>query len=116
MSCHGNGECFVQSNDCKYHGKKDKNMKCKYDCELMNCSCCNEDLPEWVLQCNGGQCINCNACDQSNIPNGHCLLCKKKLVPIGINRTNGKQTHTDWKNRKYHKKCWKIMKNNDDNC
>jgi hypothetical protein len=41
-----------------------------------------------------------------------CLICNKSLVKIGTARINGKLTHGDWKNRKYHKKC---MNNHDIN-
>jgi hypothetical protein len=41
---------------------------------------------------------------------GYCELCKKKLVAIGRDRSRGKKTHTDWKTRKYHKKCYIIIK------
>jgi hypothetical protein len=34
-----------------------------------------------------------------------CLVCNKALVKIGCDRLNGKLSHSDWKNRKYHKKC-----------
>jgi hypothetical protein len=34
-----------------------------------------------------------------------CLVCNKTLVKIGTDRSNGKLTHSDWTNRKYHKKC-----------
>jgi hypothetical protein len=34
-----------------------------------------------------------------------CLICNKALVKIGTDRSNGKLTHSDWTNRKYHKKC-----------
>jgi len=38
-----------------------------------------------------------------------CKLCKRKLVPIGRSRKNGK-FHNDWNTREYHKKCWlKIL-------
>jgi len=39
-----------------------------------------------------------------------CKLCKKSLVPIGNKRKNGAD-HNDWKKRKYHKKCFKIVEN-----
>lgn len=36
-----------------------------------------------------------------------CLACNRVLVPIGRKRLNGTITHDDWKDRKYHKKCFK---------
>lgn len=38
----------------------------------------------------------------------NCEYCGIRLVPIGSSRKNGK-THKDWKEREYHKKCWKIV-------
>lgn len=38
----------------------------------------------------------------------NCEFCNKKIVPIGNSRKNGKN-HSDWYNRKYHKKCWVTM-------
>lgn len=37
-----------------------------------------------------------------------CKLCNKTLVPIGTARVNGKQHHSDWDTRCYHKKCWQL--------
>ena len=42
-----------------------------------------------------------------------CLACHKKLVPIGTSRKNGKN-HADWRNRQYHKACWKELNWYDD--
>lgn len=44
---------------------------------------------------------------------GICHSCGTKLVPIGKSRVGGKD-HKDWYNRKYHKKCWKEMMDEDD--
>jgi hypothetical protein len=38
----------------------------------------------------------------------NCLRCGKPLVKIGSRRSNGAD-HIDWSNRKYHKKCWRIL-------
>ena len=38
----------------------------------------------------------------------YCVACKRKLVPIGKSRKNGK-SHTDWPGRQYHKACWKEL-------
>ncbi len=35
-----------------------------------------------------------------------CILCKKRLMPVGNARCNGKD-HIDWSKRMTHKKCWK---------
>ena len=39
-----------------------------------------------------------------------CLYCNKTLVPIGNSRINGK-FHDDWQTRKYHKKCYFEIQN-----
>lgn len=114
VKCTGDGYCHVQSGDGKYHGKK-KNVKCSYNCELMECACCSDPFPEiHLLACGGDTCLKCDmgVCS-CNIPKGHCLLCKKKLVPIGTSRVNGKLSHSDWDNHKYHKKCWLETKCDD---
>ena len=36
----------------------------------------------------------------------HCISCHGPLVAIGTDRKNGKTYHSDWPQRKYHKKCW----------
>ena len=47
-----------------------------------------------------------------------CILCKGSLRKIGIDRKNGKtlQNHNgkDWEKRQLHKKCWKILKEEQD--
>jgi hypothetical protein len=40
-----------------------------------------------------------------------CIKCGKALKPIGSARANSKQKHEDWATRKYHKTCWKEIKN-----
>ena len=42
-----------------------------------------------------------------------CEFCGKSLVAIHSSRKNGK-LGKDWDSRKYHKKCWKIMKSEQD--
>ena len=37
-----------------------------------------------------------------------CQMCGKPLVAIGYARANG-QNHSDWRTRKYHKKCFKDL-------
>jgi hypothetical protein len=37
---------------------------------------------------------------------GFCIVCNKRLVPIGRSRKGGKATHGDWSTRKTHKKCY----------
>jgi hypothetical protein len=43
-----------------------------------------------------------------------CAYCSKPLRLIGCERVGGKSinntTGKDWKDRKYHKKCWKHLK------
>jgi len=39
----------------------------------------------------------------------NCEYCKKKIVVIGDRRKNGKSQIYDWNNRKYHKKCYKLI-------
>ena len=39
----------------------------------------------------------------------NCRHCNKALVPIADKRENGTSRHSDWPNRKYHKKCWKEL-------
>jgi hypothetical protein len=43
------------------------------------------------------------------ITKGYCGLCSKKLHPIKNRRINGK-VGKDWKSRRFHIKCWKILK------
>ena len=42
-------------------------------------------------------------------PKGKCLHCNRALVAVGTARSKGAK-HDDWGTRKYHKKCWKILK------
>lgn len=39
----------------------------------------------------------------------NCEHCKKALVSIGSKRANGKIGQNDWKGRKYHKTCYKLV-------
>lgn len=39
----------------------------------------------------------------------NCSKCDKALKTIGNSRKNGK-SHDDWKERQFHKKCWKELK------
>ncbi len=43
---------------------------------------------------------------------GICKLCNKRLVPMGTKRSNGKIFLNDWNDRKYHKKCYKLILEN----
>jgi len=45
----------------------------------------------------------------SQSPKGKCLLCLRTLVPVGRSRDGGAK-HKDWSTRKYHKACWKKIK------
>jgi len=38
-----------------------------------------------------------------------CEYCKRSLVKIGCDRANRPSSYTDWKGRKYHKKCHAIQ-------
>jgi len=99
--------------------------------ELDKCNNCGDCTPRELLEMKEGLCLNCHigqwANDLKKFKNrtcfgtnnchcspqqGHCLLCKNKLVSIGSRRVNGAY-HDDWDSRKYHKKCWKQIKNND---
>lgn len=95
---------------------------------------CKIYLPSQILDCQEGKCINCavddfahgfktniTSCDKCHTGkilkndcetpiNRNCQRCHKKLVPIGGARDNGSSSHDDWSTRKYHKKCWKEMK------
>jgi hypothetical protein len=42
-----------------------------------------------------------------------CLRCGRTLVSIGLDRANGGIT-PDWDDRKYHKKCYREMKEEED--
>ena len=48
-----------------------------------------------------------------------CLYCNKRLIIIGIGRKNGipvgNHNGQDWDNRKYHKKCFKELKDIQEN-
>jgi hypothetical protein len=39
-----------------------------------------------------------------------CWKCGKHMQPIGTARKHGKKTHSDWKTRIFHKKCWTKVK------
>ena len=43
----------------------------------------------------------------------NCIYCNKPLRVIGSDRKNGKPINNnsgkDWKNRKFHKKCFKLI-------
>ncbi len=43
-----------------------------------------------------------------------CWHCGSKLVPVGSSRTNG-AGHDDWDGRYLHKKCWKELKDEEEN-
>lgn len=42
-----------------------------------------------------------------------CLHCKASLRLIGRERLNGKDSFKDWDSRRYHKACYKIIKENE---
>ena len=87
-------------------------------CTLKRCPCCTDPGPEWYLDCHGGKCMNCaigcypeSPCKRlyEKEPTGYCDHCEGKLVPVGSSRANG-ANHDDWDSRRYHKKCWKELK------
>ena len=39
-----------------------------------------------------------------------CALCGRALQAVGDLRRNGKNGKHDWRNRKLHTKCWKLLK------
>jgi len=45
----------------------------------------------------------------------NCQECGKPLKSIGTARKNGKTSHGDWATREYHKKCWKELKEKNNN-
>lgn len=94
---------------------------------VVRCPLCTHHVPQWLLDCKGGHCSSCDftlflgkspiktSCPghpdycSCVLPEGYCHRCCKKLVPIGTSRENGAD-HSDWPTRKYHKKCWKELK------
>ena len=46
--------------------------------------------------------------------NNKCVKCNRALTSIGLDRKNGKisldKYNKDWDTRKYHKKCWRELK------
>ncbi len=91
---------------------------------IFTCSCCLESrsCPLWVHTywpcATGYRCMSCDMlCRTSKVCRislskmpGYCTYCCKKLVPIGHDRSNGRDHH-DWAGRKMHKKCfieWRI--------
>jgi hypothetical protein len=40
----------------------------------------------------------------------NCAHCGRKLVAIGAARKNGVKHHDDWGTRRYHKKCFRLLK------
>ena len=40
----------------------------------------------------------------------YCIHCRRPLQAVGHARKNGKRTHADWKGRKYHKRCLKLLR------
>ena len=102
-------------------GENMKQRPCLEKCKLIKCKTCDVTGPELYFDCHiDGHCTNCSiqvyAWSSKKLKYhtpGYCWYCIKKLVPIGLNRNNGRN-HNDWDNRHYHKKCWKIKKNEED--
>lgn len=76
--CKGNGECLVQRSNGEY--KKPKN-KCEFDCAVVECSKCRKKLPDWVLDCHKGFCMNCkiDVHIENNSATVECSRCNKKV-------------------------------------
>jgi hypothetical protein len=56
MSCNGRGECLEQIGLDKYI-----NTGCSKNCQVVKCQQCQLILPQWVIDCNYGTCVNCAA-------------------------------------------------------
>lgn len=109
------GECFHQAATKSGY---EKVYDCGENCKLSKCPNCEKSMPEWLLYCYHGFCLNCDMAGESgrkNIKNGNaCEYCFGRLVPIGSSRQNG-ASHDDWDGRKMHKKCWlKWKRENED--
>lgn len=94
---------------------------------IVRCPLCTCHTVQVILDCKSGRCLSCDfdiyfgikiikrACDGTVVecgcvlPSGYCHHCCTKLVPVGHARSNGR-SHNDWPTRKYHKKCWKELK------
>jgi len=78
-----------------YEGELPRSSRCKSDQGI--CSCNNDYLRSKGI-----------LLDDDSIKHGYCHECFGKLVPIGSARDGG-APHDDWPDRKYHKKCWKML-------
>jgi hypothetical protein len=98
---------------------------------VVPCPCCKEPFPFWVLDANEGRCATCaiakfsgkemecirihkkdtenRELESRGLALRWCAHCHRRLVPVGDGRLNGR-AHGDWNSRRYHKKCWKILK------
>ncbi len=68
-NCKGDGDCLRQRGDGGYISLG--------HCELVNCPKCDIELPQYVLNCNGGYCTNCGKQKyiEKNCPgDGTCLI------------------------------------------
>lgn len=54
--CNGDGSCLMQHNNGFI---KNSEYNCQHNCLLQKCPNCGIDVPQWVLNCNWGTCINC---------------------------------------------------------
>lgn len=113
-------------------GRKVKGKKCS-DCQEVPCPICKRLVPRWLFGTTiGGTCTSCDVyffCDGNYDAvyerlerekrrrevrrlgkKGFCKRCGTKLVPIGQARSNGVDWHEDWASREYHKKCYLILK------
>ena len=66
---------------------------------------------EKVINRKGNRSFNCNI---EKGTYGNCMYCHKQLRKIGKQSNNGKEFNAnngnDWKNRRFHKSCYKIFK------
>lgn len=109
--CRGYGECLIQTDD----GYKYPKEYCKYQCIIKHCPTCKQPLPQWVLDCNEGECISCAVYTYAYGKRwqlGDCIHCGKKIVPVGNSNSSRKvKKHFDnLDSRKLHESCWKTLK------
>jgi Zinc finger, C3HC4 type (RING finger) len=56
-ACKGDGTCIEQIDIDKY-----SNIACSYNCQLVEChnyKLCGRKLPQWVVNCHNGMCVDC---------------------------------------------------------
>ncbi len=121
---HGpDGYCFRQSQSQGDKYVKVKGATC--NCQLDPCKICAKLYAYGHHDQGSGWCFDCDftmwRCGlyrkgdeykKRLNSQSYCQLCFKKKQPIGSSRVNG-APHDDWESRKYHKKCWKKIKDNE---